>query len=85
MSRTLQIFGEVHPNHTITVSVPTDVPVGPALVTVTVEDDPASSIQTFGDLLRSGFVGSLPEDSELPRTGEEFAAWRKKLWERGTD
>ena len=67
------------------VVVPEDVPVGPAEVTLTFDAEPRAKIRTFGDLLDSGFVGMFADRDDLPRTNEEFRAWRKRLWEGEPD
>jgi hypothetical protein len=85
MIRTIKARGEIRSDHTITVIVPDDVPVGPADVTLTFEDETAPKIRTFGDLLDSGFVGMYADRDDLPRTNEEFRTWRKRLWEGTPD
>ena len=82
---TVTTHGEVQPDHTLTVRVPNDVPPGPVIVTVTSESSPEPKIRTLRDLLHSGFVGMWADRDDLPKTNEEFAAWRKKLWEPRTD
>ena len=81
MNRTLTVDGEIGEDHILKVEMPDDVPVGPARVTVTTEVETKKPIRTLGELLDRGFVGMYADRTDLPTTPEEFAAWRKKIWE----
>jgi hypothetical protein len=85
MSRTLTLRGEVRADHVLTVLVPDSVPVGPTEITLKIDgaEEPIKMIRTFGDLLDSGFVGMFADREDLPRSTDEFRAWRKRLWETG--
>jgi hypothetical protein len=87
MSRTLTLQGEVRADHVLTVLVPDEVPVGPTEITLKIDgtEEPIKMIRTFGDLLESGFVGMFADRDDLPRSTEQFSAWRKRLWEDGPD
>lgn len=82
MSKTLTLHGEIRPDHTLTVTLPDDLPVGPAKITVTVEAEDSSMIRTLGELANSDFFGMFADRDDLPKTNEEFREWRRKLWER---
>jgi|GEM_PF-6613722 len=81
MEQVISATAEVGPDHVLTVSFPTDLPPGPVNVTVRVESQaPDERIRTFGDLLDSGLLGMWTDRPDLPRTNEELAKWRRKLW-----
>ena len=83
MIHTFTTTSDVGPSHQLVISVPEDVPLGRVKVTVTVESEVETSIQTLGDLLTNGFAGRWAGRTDLPNTDEEFRVWRRKAWERG--
>ena len=82
MTHSITTTSEVKADHTLTVKVPSDFPPGPVQVTVTADSSSEGHIRTFGDLLDSEFFGMWADRDDLPKTNEEFAEWRRKIWER---
>ncbi|RYG46795.1 hypothetical protein EON79_09180 [bacterium] len=76
-------YAEVTPERTI--DIPPEVPLGRVKIIFEVEDKPDQTsnkpVFTAAELLQSEFFGDWADRDDLPRTDEEFAAWRKRMWE----
>jgi hypothetical protein len=85
MTRTVTTTSEVRPDHTLTVTLPEDVPPGRVRVTVTVEPVEAERKLSARELAHSDFAGDWAQRDDLPETPDEFADWRSRRWERPTE
>lgn len=81
MSKTLTLQGEIRPDYTLTVTLPDDMPIGPAQILVTAEMEEPTAIRTLGELANSEFFAMFADRDDLPTTNEDFREWRRKLWE----
>ncbi len=81
MSYTVDTTGTVDADHNLVLKLP-DVPPGDVRVTVSVGPDGTSDGMTAVEFADSEFFGMWADRDDLPRTDEEFAAWRKRLWDR---
>jgi len=57
MVKTINLTTDVPPNREVRITLPTDVPLGPAEIVAVVASRAAASARTLGDLLRSEFFG----------------------------
>ena len=81
MSYTVVANGVLGEDPTVTV---TD-DVLPGEVTIMANVEPASATMTAREFADSEFFGMWADRDDLPRTDEEFVAWRRKIWEQGPD
>jgi hypothetical protein len=84
MTHVVEVEAIIEPNHTVTVALPDEIPVGPARVTVTIDTGEPTRKFTAKDLLNSEFFGMFADREELPKTNEEFIEWRRKLRDRSS-
>lgn len=82
MLHTVKTRGEIRPHHTISLTVPDDLPPGPLMVTITSAVASPNEYSTLGDLLDSGFVGRWADRKDLPNNDAEFSSWRRNNWNR---
>ena len=80
MTHTFTTTSDVGPNHRVILELPSEVPIGPVRITVTVESTADGKIRTLGDLITSGVAGMYADRTDLPNTDEEFREWRRKAW-----
>ena len=62
------------------IDLPSEVPVGPVRVTITLETPGETPIRTLGDLMASQVAGMYKDRTDLPSTEEEFREWRTRAW-----
>lgn len=83
MAFDVTLTGEITPDHKLSVELPSDLPPGRVSVRVNYleEEAPkdAAKIRTAEDLLNSEFFGSAADRDDLPKTDEEFRAWRQRI------
>ncbi|MHB8635586.1 MAG: hypothetical protein ACYC96_03835 [Fimbriimonadaceae bacterium] len=82
MHHSVTTSGHIADDHSLTVTVPTDLPPGPVKVTLMFEPELQGKLSTIGDLLDSGILGLWVGRDDLPKTNEEFIEWRRKIWDR---
>jgi hypothetical protein len=85
MSRTLTTTGEIRADHTVLLTLPSDIPVGFVRVTLTVESVDATRKFSPRDFLDSDLFGIFADREDLPSTNEDFRKWRKELSERSPE
>ena len=82
MHQSVTTSGLVAEDHSLTITIPTDLPPGPVTVTLTVEPETAPKLRTLGEHLDSGLLGEWAGRDDLPKTNEEFTEWRRRIWDR---
>lgn len=82
MVRIVKLDAEVPPNREVHLTLPTDVPVGPAEITLTVRPHNGSHRPTLGDLAQSEFFGSWRDRQDITDSAEFATDLRKRGWKR---
>lgn len=82
MVRTLNITTTVSPNHEMLITLPADVPTGPAEIVVVVASRLEAKTRTFGDLLRSEFFGMWKDRNDVGDSVEFALNLRARAWAR---
>ena len=82
MVRTVSLNAEIPPNREIHLTLPGDVPVGPAEIVVVVSTQAQAVESTLGDLAKSEFFGMWADRADI-RDSVEFAReLRTEAWKR---
>ena len=82
MHRSLNIHADVAPDHTVSIQLPTDVPVGPIELVVQIPVNGDAKIRTFGDLLRSPAFGIWANRTDIGDTLDFARRLRDESWRR---
>jgi len=82
MVKTLSFKAEVPPNRELKISLPSDVPVGPAEIVITVAPESGIPDRTLGDLSRSEFLGMYRDRSDAEDVEAFARRLRKDAWSR---
>ena len=85
MVKTLNLHTEIPASHELRITIPSDVPAGPADIVVMVSSPPAPAPDsTAGQLANSEFFGMWRDRTELPESGEFARKLREEGWTRQT-
>ena len=80
--RTIRLHTDIPNNRELRITLPADVPTGPADVVVVVSTKVMPRIKTFGDFLDSEFVGMWKDRTDI-QDGASFAPHlRVEAWKR---
>jgi hypothetical protein len=82
MVKTINLTTEVPPNREVHITLPTDVPLGPAEIVIVVASRAAASARTLGDLLRSEFFGMWRDRPDIGDSVEFARRLRAEAWSR---
>ena len=82
MSKTLNIKADIGPDREIRVTLPDDIPVGPAEITMIVNSVEEDNLPTLGEFLESEFFGMWKDRLDITDSAEFAAELRKKAWKR---
>ena len=83
MHRSINVHADVSPDHTVSIQLPVDVPVGPIELVVQIPMNGDAKIRTFGDLLQSSVYGAWADRDDLGDSVEFARDLREKSWRRG--
>jgi hypothetical protein len=81
MVRTLNLNAEIPPNRELRITLPADVPPGPAEI-VLVVSSPASGVSTLGEFAGSEFFGMWKERSDILDSVQFARQLRSDGWKR---
>ena len=84
MVRTINLSTEVPPNREVHITLPDDVPTGPADIVVVVASRANSAGRTLGDLARSEFFGMWRDRTDIGDSAEFARRLREESWSRPT-
>jgi len=70
MVKTIDLHAEIPPNREIHITLPPDVPVGPAEIVLVVSSPTRACRSTFGDLANSEFFGMWADRADIRDSGE---------------
>ncbi len=82
MVKTINLTTDVTPNREVRITLPTDVPLGPAEIVVVVASHAAAVTRTLGDLLRSEFFGMWQDRPDIADSAEFARRLRAEAWSR---
>ena len=82
MIKTLNVTAEVPANRELSITLPDDVPVGPAEITLTVRTPEESGGSALGDLLHSEFFGMWGDRNDIQDSARFARTLREKAWSR---
>jgi hypothetical protein len=80
--KTFNLKTEVPPNHEVLITLPDDIPVGPAELVMVVVSQPAAAGRTLGDLLNSEFFGMWADREDITDSAEYARGLRDEAWRR---
>ena len=82
MVRTVNINADITANRELHITLPADIPLGPAEIVVVVSSSTTSVASKLGDLLNSEFFGMWRDRTDI-KDGSEFARdLRSQGWKR---
>jgi hypothetical protein len=82
MVKTLNLNAEIPPNRELHISLPMDVPTGPAEVVIVISSPTNMKSSTLGDLLRSEFFGMWRDRTDIADSFPFARALRSEAWKR---
>jgi hypothetical protein len=82
MVRTVNVSAEIPPNREIHITLPADVPVGPAEIVVVVSSAANPSGSTLGELAESEFFGVWKDRPDITDSLQFAQGLRSEGWKR---
>lgn len=82
MAKTITLSTEIPKDRRLQITLPPDVPAGPAEVTLVVSSAGPDPDRTLGDLLRSEFFGMWSDREDIIDSGEFARRLRTQAWGR---
>jgi hypothetical protein len=82
MVKTLNFTTEVPASRELTITLPSDIPIGPAEIVVVVASKASTPSPTLGDLKESEFFGILRDRSDIEDSAEFARRLRTEAWSR---
>jgi len=83
MVRRVEISTEIPPDREMTITLPDDVPIGPADVVVLVDSKEENGVRTLGDLAASEFFGMWKNRTDIDDSSNFAERLRREAWSRG--
>jgi len=85
MVKRLNLSAEIPPNRELRITLPGDVPTGPAEIVVVVSSPARSSVSTLGDLANSEFFGMWRDRSDIEDSFQFARRLRSESWKRSAE
>ncbi len=82
MVKTINLTTDVPPNREVRITLPADVPPGPADIVIVVATRAAVTARTLGDLLRSEFFGMWRDRADIGDSAVFTRRLRAEAWSR---
>ena len=82
MVKTLNLTTEIPPNREVRLTLPEDVPIGPAEIVIVVASHAHNVARTLSDLVRSEFFGMWRDRTDIGDSVEFARRLRRAAWER---
>jgi hypothetical protein len=82
MVKTLSINTDVPANREVIISIPADIPIGPAEIVVVIASKVNTTTKTLGELLNSEFFGMWKDRSDIEDSVEFAHQLRTQAWSR---
>jgi len=85
MVKRLNLNAEIPPNRELRITLPGDVPVGPAEIEVVVSSPPQSGVSTLGDFALSEFFGMWRDRGDIEDSSQFARRLRSNGWKRSAE
>jgi hypothetical protein len=85
MVKTITLETNIPPDREIKITLPSDIPLGPADIVVVVAPHAAAEGHTLGDLLASEFVGMWQDRDDIDDSADFARHLRETAWRRDED
>jgi len=85
MVKAVNISAEIPPTRELHITLPSDVPTGPADIVVVVSSPAASNAPTLGDLLHSEFFGMWRDRTDIKDSAQFARKLRSEAWKHSTE
>ena len=82
MVRTVNVSAEIPPNREIHITLPPDIPVGPAEIVVVVSSAANPGVSTLGELAESEFFGVWKDRPDITDSLQFAHGLRSEGWKR---
>ena len=82
MVRTVSLNTDIPANRELRITLPADVPVGPAEIVLVVSSSDRASLRTAGDFARSEFFGMWRDRSDITDSAQFARDLRSEGWKR---
>lgn len=82
MVKTLNLTTKIASNREIRITLPDDVPIGPAELFLIIKPQSGSSVRTLGDLLHSEFFGMWRDRTDIQDSVAYAQQLRQTAWNR---
>jgi hypothetical protein len=82
MVKTINLTANVPPSREVRITLPNDVPTGPAEIVVVIASRVGASTRTLGDLLHSEFFGMWRDRADIGDSAEFARRLRAEAWSR---
>jgi hypothetical protein len=82
MVRTVRVAANVSPEREVRITLPNDVPLGPADIVVVVVSRAEGAARTLGDLARSEYFGMWRDRVDIGDSAEFARRLRAEAWSR---
>ena len=82
MVRTVSLHTDIPDNRELHITLPADVPTGPADLVIVVSAQVISRAKTFGDFLDSEFVGIWKDRTDITDSATFACNLREEAWQR---
>ncbi len=83
MMKAVSLTTDVPPNREVHITLPDDIPVGPADLVIVVASHAATKPNALGELLRSEYFGMWKDRPDILDSAEFARQLRLKAWDRG--
>ena len=82
MTRTLKIQTDVPPDHEVQITLPLDVPTGPAELEIVVRSSNGRTPATCADFLQSEYFGMWKHRDDITDSADFAKSLRERAWTR---
>ena len=82
MVTTINLTADVPPNHQLTITLPNEIPTGPAEITLVVASQKAAELSTLGELAESEFFGLWRDRDDITDSADYASRLRDAAWNR---
>jgi hypothetical protein len=82
MPTTINLTAEVPANHQLTITLPDEIPTGPADITLVVKSQTPPGLVTLGELAESEFFGLWRDREDIVNSADFARDLRKEAWSR---
>ena len=83
MVRSFNLTTEVSSDREIRLTLPDDIPVGPAEIVILVRTSDSRPVKTLSELARSEFIGMWRDREDIDDSGRFARCLRETAWDRG--